>query len=115
MRVIPNGDITEVPATYWYDGVTVTGEIISITGTTPIEASTTTFSASETSKLVGITVGPIITLLHKPSDLSSTGPSSTSNAATRLGTKSTTWDGLSAVFGLSALGMVLGAAIILPF
>lgn len=115
MRVIPQGDVTEVSATYWYDGVTVTGNIFSITGTTPIETSTTTFATTEASELVGVTIGPIITLVHKLSDLSSTSPSSTSNAATRLGSKLTAWDGLSAVLGVSVLGMILGAAIILPF
>ncbi|KAJ5774894.1 hypothetical protein N7457_009790 [Penicillium paradoxum] len=118
-------DYTRVPATYLYDGSTVSGYMFSRISDSPITTVTTTYDASETSDLRAITQDSLIVLIHKPSDLKSsdlesdgpksTGASTTSNAAARLNLKSTTWNGLGTVLGVSALGMTIGAAIMVPF
>lgn len=113
-RFYPEGDLTLISETYWYDGVTVVGEIVSLIATSPA-TSTRTYSISPEqfdSFLVAVSVEPMVTMIHKEEDVKA-GTAATSNAAIRLGSRSS-WDGIGGVAAVCALGMVLGAAIIVP-
>lgn len=121
-RVFPDADLDEVTKTYTVNGTTARGLVETVTGTYPItEVKTVTFDASKASSLVGISVMPVITLVHRQSDLqnaatatTTTGPAeSASNAAGRVGLRLGSWDGLGAVLGLTVVAMGLGATIIL--
>ncbi|KAJ5218031.1 uncharacterized protein N7498_000130 [Penicillium cinerascens] len=111
---IPGLDIGEVTKTHTWNGTAVTELLVTITATYPISIVEKTFSvASEASSLVGISVMPMITLVHHQSDAQATGrAASTSNAASRVGSRST-WNGLGAVLGIFAAAVALGASIIL--
>lgn len=82
------------------------------------------FSPKEQSMYTGISYVPMVTLVHHQSDTlptatgnataanSTSTSTSMSNAAGRLAPRSSTWDGLGAVLGVSAAAMALGAAIL---
>ncbi|KAJ5729257.1 uncharacterized protein N7483_003765 [Penicillium malachiteum] len=120
LRYFPEGDLTQVSATYWFDGVTVVGEVESLIATSPITSIiSTTFTAvtatgtEEATSYIGVTMAPMVILVHKEADL--TDATATSNAAMRLGWSSV-WDrDLGLVLLVSMLGMLLGVVIILPF
>ncbi|KAJ5119045.1 hypothetical protein N7448_010754 [Penicillium atrosanguineum] len=81
-----------------------------------------TFNHREQSRYTGISYVPMVTLVHHQSDTQPTATrnataatstsTTTSNAAGRLAPRSSTWDGLGAVVGISAAAMALGAAIL---
>lgn len=106
------------------DGTTVEQLVETLTATYPVtKTSTITFDAEEKSSLVGVSIMPIITLVHHQSDLqaAATGTAgsstalSTTNAAVRLGWELNAWDGFGAVLGISVAAMALGAAIVVPW
>lgn len=92
-----------------------------VTGTYPsIKTKTVTFDASEKSLFAGVSVTPVITLVHRQTDVQATatatdtgtGPAaSTSNAAGRVAPRASVWDGFRAVLSLSVAAR-LGATII---
>lgn len=122
--LLPNSDNGVVTRTNTWNGTAVTEILETITATYPISPVERTFSdASEASSFVGISVMPIITLVHHQSDVQATesaasatattrSAASTSNAASRVGSRSI-WNGLGAVLGISAAAVILGGSIIL--
>ncbi|KAJ5590039.1 hypothetical protein N7450_004011 [Penicillium hetheringtonii] len=82
----------------------------STASTTP---RTSTFDSDDKSTMVGIARQAIITMIHKESD-NSKGGASTSNAAVKY-TGASTWQGFGSVIGISVAAMALGAAMILPW
>lgn len=116
-RQFPNIDLSETIKTYTVNGTATLELQQTVTGTYPItKTKTVTFDASETSSLVGVSVIPVITLVHRQSDLqaSATGTAaSTSNAAGRASAPSGAWDGFGAVLGLTVVAMGLVATMIL--
>jgi hypothetical protein len=132
-------DWQEITRTATYSGSAVTQvfEHASIS-TISVETTTTTLEPGEERFLTGIEIVPIITIVHHRSDLpagssatakatgtgstetasnsggSSATAASTSNAAVRLGSRSS-WEGLGAVVGISMAAMAVGAAMILPW
>jgi hypothetical protein len=111
IRSIPSADLsTDMSTEIWFDGVTVEGRLETFVSDLPITQTLYgSFAPSETSTLVGVTEVYPITLVHQPTDLGTT------NAATRLNSRSPTWDGLGGILGVTIAAMVLGAAIILPW
>jgi hypothetical protein len=117
-NIIPPADITAVNQTFWYDGQTIKGQVYTPVGTTPMTLTmTTSWQAVETSSLAAYSVLPFVTLIHKPADYSVTataGALATSNAAIRSSSLSGSWDVIGILLSVTALSMILGAAIILP-
>ncbi|KAJ5666778.1 hypothetical protein N7462_011187 [Penicillium macrosclerotiorum] len=81
---------------------------------------TTTFTSDDAEDPTAISWLPMVILVHKQSDVTSNSAGSasssadlTSNAAAKLGTKTSTWDELGTVKGVSAAAVALGAAIAL--
>lgn len=118
-REFPNADLGQTTKTYTVNGTPSREFLQTVTGTYPItKTKTVTFDASETSSMVGVSVMPIITLVHRQSDLqaaataTATGAASTPNAAGRVVLRASVWDGVGAVLGLSVAAMGLGAGII---
>ncbi|KAJ5668424.1 uncharacterized protein N7477_006994 [Penicillium maclennaniae] len=84
------------------------------------------FYPKDKSRYTGISYVPMVTLVHHQTDIQPTATgnatgnataatstsTSTSNAAGRLALRSSIWDGLGAVLGVSAAAMALGAAIL---
>jgi len=101
--------------TQTWDGATVTDLVNEVTATYPItEIRTFTFDESRQSSLVGVSVMLVITLVHHQSNVKAAGTAAaTSNAASRIASRPTTWDGLGTVCGVLAAGMALGVAIVL--
>jgi hypothetical protein len=124
-----NYEYSSVPYTYSYPSASAakTG-YREIPTTTIYETDTfsTTFDRIEQTYYTALSYVPMITLLHHESDLESTGASSTvaataataaattANAAVRIAAKASVWDAAGSLFGISAIGMALGAAIIFP-
>ncbi|KAJ6112093.1 hypothetical protein N7523_008154 [Penicillium sp. IBT 18751x] len=91
-------------------------------GDTVTKTYSRVFYPKDKSRYTGISYVPMVTLVHHQTDIqptatanatAATGTStSTSNAAGRLALRSSTWDGLGAVLGVSAAAMALGAAIL---
>lgn len=123
-REMPSGDLGTTIQTRIEHGTTVHQAVHAVTGTLPItETKSVTFDASETSSLVGISVFPIITLVHHQSDMqvaatatgSATGSgatATTSNAAGRIAVGSSVWDGFMGLVVVWVPAMSLGAAIV---
>ncbi|KAJ5094255.1 hypothetical protein N7456_010116 [Penicillium angulare] len=130
-------DFATVTETVWVDGKTaVWDDVLSLTATTPISHSLVeTFASTDVSKigLDAMNVVPMVTLVHKMSDIAGTGKDTiihgtvgatstatansngtgaTSNAAVRMRSSRGVWDGLSGVLGVTVGGIILGAAII---
>lgn len=118
VRINPAGDLKAVDETFWYDGQTIKGHILSLVGTAPMtHIMGTSWKAVETSSLAAYSVLPFVTLIHRPADYPATataGASVTSNAAVRSSSVTGSWDVMGILFSVTVLGMVLGAAIILP-
>jgi hypothetical protein len=129
----------KVTRTHVHSGITKTNtydveSFISATTST----SSTSFSAGVEDMLTAVSYVPMVTIVHHRSDLDAAGvtsgststgsantgtgstsseaigtAASTSNAAYRLGPGVSTWDGLGAVIGGSAVAMALGMAMIM--
>ncbi|KAJ5624465.1 hypothetical protein N7510_000774 [Penicillium lagena] len=110
-RGLPIADVSaDMSTEIWFYGITVEGELQTFVSDLPItQTSHYSIAPSETSALIAVTSGYPITLVHQPTDLGTT------NAAARLNSRSSTWDGLVGVLGVTISAMVLGAAIILPW
>lgn len=131
----------KVTSTHVHGGITVTNtydveSFISATTST----SSTSLPLGFEDALTAVSYVPMVTIVHHQSDLSAAGitsgstgtgstgagstgtdaggskatgtAASTSNAAYRLGPRASTWDGLGAIIGGSAVAMALGVAMI---
>ena len=109
-RFFPDDDIGVITATYLRGGTTVTGRSAIITATHPMSTRRFTLTGTATSGIEGITFAPFVTLVHQPTDIS------TSNAAARLSSVPL-FGGHGVVAALSVwmVGMILGAAVVLPW
>lgn len=99
---------------------------ITATDVKPFSAYSESFPPSLVSHedLVGMSVVPIVTLVHQTTDVVATSDATsgfaatgatvgtTSNAAVR-GSRGSAWDGIGGVLGAAVGGIVLGAAVIL--
>jgi hypothetical protein len=103
--VIPATDNGEVTKTIIVDGTTSKHLELIITGTQPLSTTTQTISPSEISRfhLVAGSVTPMLTLVHRQSDL----PTATSKSAARATLSTNTWGGLSAFLGVYFVMSVL--------
>lgn len=118
IRQIPASDIGESTKTYIVNGTTSKQLLNVITATGPETVTTTTFNAAEASQLVGLSVLPMVPLVHHKSDLrttgtstsKSTGAAATSNSATRAVAETSVWKGAALLCGASVAAMVLNAA-----
>lgn len=112
-RFYPEGDLTLISETYWYDGVTVVGEIESVIATSPATSTRViTFSSDAIESFIAVSVEPMVTMVHKEGDVKA-GAAATTNAAMRLGSRSS-WDGIGGVGAVCLIGAILGAAIVIP-
>ncbi|KAJ5819279.1 hypothetical protein N7474_004870 [Penicillium riverlandense] len=111
---LPQVDVGTVESkSIWWYGTTVEANIMSITGdATASRVMTTTLESSDLSSLVAVTVVAPLTLVHQPTDLSA---AATSNPAARLKPSPSNWNGIGAVLGITAAGMMMGAAIVFPW
>ncbi|GAQ10043.1 hypothetical protein ALT_7364 [Aspergillus lentulus] len=111
-REMPAMDISVSTKTTVVGGTT-SKHINNIIATTqPISVVTRTFSPSETSKLVAVSVLPMLSLMHYLSDLPTAAASKTalaSNSTTRATPNAVTWGGLGAL--LSVYSVVLSAVL----
>lgn len=102
--------------TFSYDTSTITQDYMVETGT--VYTSTETINLEENSQysgLVAISAVPMVTLVHKQSDIEAAktaGAATSSNAAGRLNTANSALDGLGMTVGVCISAMALGAAII---
>ncbi|KAJ6013377.1 hypothetical protein N7540_007968 [Penicillium herquei] len=117
IREFPSADLELVSATYWFDGVTVVGDIESLVATSPItQVVSKTFptASTEATSYVGVTIAPMVVLVHKEADLTNATATATSNAAVRLG-----WSGVDRDMGIvllvSMMGILFGTVLIIPF
>lgn len=97
MRDIPATDLGTSTETIISEGSTSKQLINIITGTQPITVATRTFSPSEASRLVAVSVMPMLSLVHHQSDLPSAISSQTaspSSSATRVAPNGIIWGGL---------------------
>ncbi|KAJ5819348.1 hypothetical protein N7474_004939 [Penicillium riverlandense] len=112
-EMMPTADADALPVTksIWWYGKTVEAVLgAPITADAVIsETRTTHFKASDVSSLLAVTAVRPITLMHQPTDVS------TSNPAVRLSPRPSNWNGIGTVVGITAAGMFLGAAMILPW
>ena len=119
--ILPSDDIGTATATSTVNGSTIYQLVETLTATTPFSGPiTTTFDSADFNSLVGVTVAPMLTLIHHQTDIKAATALTattafTSNAAVRVARGSTSWHGFGAVLGVSVAAMALGAAIILPF
>ncbi|KAK1749773.1 hypothetical protein QBC47DRAFT_129662 [Echria macrotheca] len=73
-RIIPDDDVTFVPGDITYLGQHTTVSVVSFVGSKPITStSTRTFAPSQTSDYVGISLMPMVMLVHRDSDTSGQG------------------------------------------
>ncbi|KAJ5727203.1 hypothetical protein N7493_005023 [Penicillium malachiteum] len=113
---IPFTDFALASETYTFDGVPVSGLVESLVATSPMtQILSESIPATEATSYIGITVEPMVILVHKEQDLKDSTATATSNAAVRLG-----WSGvgdrdMGLVLLVSMMGMLLGTLIIIPF
>lgn len=84
-RLFPPGDLERISGIWTIGGETITGDLISITGTTPIIVTSTSFSPSEATSYVGVAYEPLLLLVHRDPNTamaSSTGDSDTTRSST---------------------------------
>lgn len=117
---------SSVPYTYTFSsaGITDTG-YRSIPTATVYETGTfeTTLDRAEQTELTALSYASMITLLYHESDLQSASKTAsasatattTSNAAGRVITRTSGWDGFASVLGIWTAATLLGAAIIFPW
>ena len=117
-----SGNVDEVQRTGLLDGTTIEWDglyTITASDVKPFSAHSESLPPSYVSKedLVGMSVVPIVTLVHQATDVVATSDATgtagaTSNAAVR-GSRGSAWDGIGGVLGAAVGGIVLGAAVIL--
>ncbi|KAH1982687.1 hypothetical protein KXV92_003973 [Aspergillus fumigatus] len=101
-REMPASDVGVSTETTVVGGTTSKHVKNIIVATQPISVVTTTFSPSETSKLVAVSVLPMLSLVHHQSDLPTAAASKTaaaSSSAARAAPNAVTWGGLGALLG----------------
>ncbi|KAJ5554889.1 hypothetical protein N7535_007332 [Penicillium sp. DV-2018c] len=97
MRVLPVTDVGTSTETIIVDGSTSTQLNYVITGTQPIATTTRTFSPSEASELIAVSVLPMLSLVHHQSDLpvaTSSKTASPTSSAARVAPHANVWSGL---------------------
>ncbi|KAJ5511281.1 hypothetical protein N7453_003384 [Penicillium expansum] len=138
-RFINALDTSTLTKTYDVNGTTSTGLLVVTTAPQTVSIGTTIFGSSQLDELGGMTLLPMLSLVHHQSDLKATGTAeagsaeatstsnsatnsnsattsssaATSNSAARAGPNVNSWDGLGAVLGVSLAAIVLGAAVVL--
>lgn len=120
LRVLPQSDVGTSTKTYTVNGTASKDLIETITATHPLSVTTTTFAASQTDMLVGVSVLPMIQLVRHQSDLKATGTAgagstkatTTSNSAATVAPKANTWNGLGGILGVSLAAIAFGAAVV---
>jgi hypothetical protein len=93
----------------WWYGTTVEARFQSFITDALVTETVYPLQSSELSSFVVVTATAPITLVHQPTDVS------TSNPAARITPRPPNWNGIRTVLGITAAGMVLGAAMILPW
>ncbi|KAL2810796.1 hypothetical protein BJX63DRAFT_433892 [Aspergillus granulosus] len=84
-RYIPPEDYALVTMSYEFGNQLISGEMISITDTIPSATETTTFAATETESLVGVSVMAMVTLIHTNGVLPGGGLSTGASAGIGVG------------------------------
>jgi len=111
--ILPEEDLGTVSGTWTIGEQTITGGLITITGTITSPAVTTSFAPSETSSYVGVAVEGMYILVHQASDIvtaSTASSTSTKNSAVRVRGDG---NGLGVVAAVCWLSFVFGAFLII--
>lgn len=95
-----------VSGTWTLGGHTVTGELLSVTGTKLLSSVSTTFAASRATDYVGVAVEGMGILVHRAADIASV-TAAPSSAATQGSQSTTKANGASSVGWSAGLGVVL--------
>jgi hypothetical protein len=113
----PEADYDTVTGTWTIGGQTITGGLLTVTGTMPISTVTTSFTLSEVTSYIGVALEGMGILVHQPSDIvtasaisSTTSSTSKPNSALRVKSNRNT-QGI--VIAIWCLFFILGAHLVI--